>query len=137
MVAIEVAAAAGRLIARALAVVEWVAKKVARGVDLKGEERRAGELAAQAIQACIADPSNTRHAELLIEEAERVSPHGLETQRDLQPRRDPQDRAHEHRRHAPSPARGENRSGRQGGKGQTPQSPVRAKVTIKKRRAPS
>lgn len=72
--AVESSAESSRLIYRALGVTQRLVKKVANGVVLKREELRAGDLATQALRACIADPGNAHRQALLIHEAERLAP---------------------------------------------------------------
>ena len=73
------------MIYRALGVTQRLVKKVANGVTLKRDELRAGDLATQALRACIADPGNAHRQALLIQEAERLSPKPAETRPERRP----------------------------------------------------
>ena len=92
--ALEPGSTNARLMFRALGVTQRLVKKIGNGGTLQRDELRAGELATQALRACIADPSIAHRQELLIVEAERLAPRPPDPPREprREPRRDPRDR---------------------------------------------
>ena len=93
--AIEPGSTNARLMFRALGVTQRLVKKIGNGGTLQRDELRAGELATQALRACIADPSIAHRQELLIVEAERLSPRPPDPPREPQrnPRQNPRERS--------------------------------------------
>ena len=125
--ALEPGSTNARLMFRALGVTQRLVKKIGNGGTLQRDELRAGELATQALRACIADPGIAHRQELLIVEAERLAPRPPDTPRE--PRRDSR---HDHRDRRPARG-GHGNQNKPRRKPQTAEGKKPTNVTIKKK----
>ena len=120
--ALEKHSTEARVINRAFRVTQRLVRKITNGGTLSRDELRAGELSTQALRSAIADPANAHRVELLVQEAERLSPADFEPRRESRP---PARQQQQHRHQGSRPHKA--------GRKQPAAKPSAAKVVIKKK----